>query len=301
MSQTNAIKAALWMSGAVASFTSMAVAGREMAHELDTFEIMMYRSFLGIIIVLSIASYTGTLRQINRNRLGLHFLRNLSHFTGQNLWFYAIALIPFAQVAAFEFTTPLWVALLAPLFLSEQLTRVRVFAAIIGFSGILMVAKPGSVNIDSGTIAAALCALGFAGSMITTKLLSRTESTTCILFWLTVMQAVFGIICAGFDGDIALPGTSTLPGIFVVGFAGLTAHYCLTTALRFAPATIVSPLDFVRLPVMALVGLLFYQETLDSWFIFGALLVLAGNIVNIYMEHFAGKKVQSKKQLHQTQ
>jgi drug/metabolite transporter (DMT)-like permease len=284
------VKAALWMLGAVVSFTAMAVAGREMAHELDTFEIMLYRSFIGIVVVLSVARVAGTLGQISRQRLGLHFIRNLSHFTGQNLWFYAIALIPFAQLAAFEFTTPLWVALLAPFFLSEQLTRVRVFAAIIGFCGILLVARPGSLSIGPGTIAAALCAIGFAGAMISTKLLARTESTTCILFWLTVMQAVLGLICAGYDGDIAVPSLTTLPGIIVVGLGGLLAHFCITTALQFAPAVIVSPMDFIRLPIMALVGMLFYQETVDSWVVFGALLVFGGNILNIYTEHRAARQ-----------
>jgi drug/metabolite transporter (DMT)-like permease len=290
MNQSDVVKAALWMLGAVVSFTAMAIAGREMAHELDTFEIMLYRSFIGIAVVLSVARVAGTLGQISRQRLGLHFIRNLSHFTGQNLWFYAIALIPFAQLAAFEFTTPLWVALLAPFFLSEQLTRVRVFAAIIGFCGILLVARPGSLSIGPGTIAAALCAIGFAGAMISTKLLARTESTTCILFWLTVMQAVLGLICAGYDGDIAVPSLTTLPGIIVVGLGGLLAHFCITTALQFAPAVIVSPMDFIRLPIMALVGMLFYQETVDSWVVFGALLVFGGNILNIYTEHRAARQ-----------
>ena len=116
MNLGNPVRAALWMLGAVIAFSSMAVAGREMASELDTFEIMMYRSFIGLIIVLVVGGIAGTLSQINRARLGLHFIRNSSHFVGQNLWFYAVALIPFAQLFAFEFSTPLWVAILAPIF-----------------------------------------------------------------------------------------------------------------------------------------------------------------------------------------
>ncbi|MEZ5450977.1 MAG: EamA family transporter, partial [Thiolinea sp.] len=108
------LRAALWMSGAVLSFSAMAIAGREMAHDLDTFEIMLYRSLIGIVIVVTIATLAGTLGQIRRRRFGLHLIRNLSHFAGQNLWFYAVTLLPFAQVFALEFSTPLWVALLAP-------------------------------------------------------------------------------------------------------------------------------------------------------------------------------------------
>lgn len=287
MSNTHSqpLRAAFWMLGAVVSFTSMAVAGREMAHELDTFEIMLYRSLLGIVIVLAVAKWAGTLGEINRRHMKLHCLRNLSHFTGQNLWFYAIAMIPFAQLAAFEFSTPLWVAILAPIFLTERLTKMRVMAALIGFVGILLVAKPGSVALDGGTLAAALCAIGFAGAFICTKLLARTESTTCILFWLTVMQAVLGAIFVLWDGDIAVPGMVTLPGVIVVGVAGLFAHFCITSALQFAPAIIVSPLDFIRLPLMVLIGMLLYNEVLDSWVLLGAVLVLGGNFLNVYTEH----------------
>ncbi len=288
------LRAALWMLGAVVSFAAMAVAGREMAHELDTFEIMLYRSLIGIVIVLVAAKWAGTLGEINRRHLKLHFLRNLSHFTGQNLWFYAVALIPFAQLAAFEFSTPLWVAVLAPFFLTERMTRTRIAAALIGFIGILLVAKPGTVSLGPGTITAALCAIGFAGAYICTKLLARTETTTCILFWLTVIQAILGVIFVAWDGDVTLPGLTTLPGVFVVGVAGLFAHFCITTALQFAPAVIVSPLDFIRLPLMALIGMLFYNEILDIWVLLGALLVMGGNFLNIYTEHRLSKREVQK-------
>ena len=236
----NPVRAALWMLGAVVSFSSMAVAGREMASELDTFEIMMYRSFIGLMIVLIVGGIAGTLNQINRERLGLHFIRNSSHFVGQNLWFYAVAIIPFAQLFAFEFSTPLWVAILAPIFLAEKLTKVRVMAALLGFIGILIVAQPGTIKIGPGIIAAALCAIGFAAAYIATKLLSRTESITSIMFWLTLMQLVLGVICSAHDGDVAVPSMSALPLVVLIGCAGLLAHYCITSALKLAPAMIVS-------------------------------------------------------------
>jgi len=100
------VKAAFWMLGAIASFTLMAVAGRAVSVELDTFELMMYRSFIGIAIVIAFATMLGTLKDIQTNNLKLHLLRNLSHFAGQNLWFAALVMIPLAQVVALEFTSP---------------------------------------------------------------------------------------------------------------------------------------------------------------------------------------------------
>ncbi len=279
------LRAALWMTGAIASFSSMAVAGRELSSNLDTFEIMLYRSFIGIVIVLLVASVTGKLGQIRASNLRLHGIRNLAHFTGQNLWFFAITVIPLAQVFALEFTSPIWVVLLSPLILGERLTPMRVLVALIGFVGILIVARPSPPDsLNVGILTAALAAICFALTGVLTKKLTRSEPIMNILFWLTAMQAVFGLITAGYDGDIALPTVETLPFIIVVGCAGLLAHFCLTNALSLAPATVVMPIDFVRLPAIALVGMALYGEPLD-WYVFlGAAVIFAGNYLNIWHE-----------------
>jgi len=269
------------MIGAITSFTLMAIAGRTVSVELDTFEIMLFRSITGIIIVVSVAAYVGTFRQIGRNQLGLHATRNICHFAGQNLWFYAITVIPLAQVFALEFTTPIWVILLSPLLLKERLTGIGLLSAAIGFVGILIVTRPDPANINSGLVAAASCAVFFALTAIFTRKLTRTQSITTILFYLTTMQAVFGLICAGYDGDIALPSLQTLPWVVLIGCAGLLAHFCLTKALSIAPASVVMPIDFVRLPVIAIVGMLLYAEPLDALVFVGAAFIFAANYLNI--------------------
>lgn len=282
MKQSNpTLLAGLWMIGAIVSFTSMAIAGRAVSFELDTFEIMLFRSLTGILIVAVVASAAGKLKQVNTRQLPLHGIRNLAHFTGQNLWFFAITAIPLAQVFALEFTTPIWVILLSPLLLGEKITRTGALAAAMGFAGVLFVAQPGRTEISPGLIAAALAAGGFALSAIFTRKLTRTQPITCILFWLTVMQAVFGLIAAGFDGDIALPSATTAPWLVLIGCAGLLAHFCLTTALSLAPAGVVMPIDFVRLPVIAFVAAALYQEPLDPWVFLGAAVIFAANYLNI--------------------
>ncbi len=284
MALSPTLRAVVFMSGAIVSFSAMAVAGRAISFELDTFEIMMYRSFVGIATVLIFGNYFGTLSQITRRHLSVHLMRNLSHFAGQNLWFYAITVVPLAQVFALEFTSPLWVLILSPLLLDERITRMRAVAAIMGFIGILMVTRPTGETINAGVIMAALSAIAFAGSAIFTKRLTRTETITCILFYLTVMQACFGVVCAGYDGDIAVPSLHSLPWLILIGFAGLLAHFCLTTALSLAPATVVMPVDFVRLPVIAGVGMLAYGEVLDIWVLIGAVIIFTGNYMNIWSE-----------------
>lgn len=281
---SNTLIAVLWMLVAVASFTAMAIAGREAAVELDTFELMMFRSIVGVILVLLIGGFSGSLNTISRSRIRLHFIRNVCHFFGQNLWFFAVAVIPFAQVFAFEFSTPIWVALLAPFFLGEKLTKIRLLTVVIGFIGILIVAQPGKIVLSSGVIAAALCAIGFAGTFIATKLLSKTESTTCIMFWLASMQLVFGAIFSFYDGEVATPTMTTIPLITLVGVCGLLAHYCIITALKYAPVMIIAPVDFLRLPVIAIIGASFYNEAVNVWVIVGAIIVFGANFLNVWGE-----------------
>ena len=280
----NILQAAAWMMGAVGSFSCMAVGGRSVSFELDTFEIMMFRSFVGFLVVVGFAKMLSTLSEVKYDRLGTHALRNVFHFAGQNLWFYALTLIPLAQVVALEFTSPLWVLVLSPLFLGERLTRIRVIAAICGFVGVLIVARPSPETISVGMISAAIAAIGFAGTMILTKRLTRTQSLTCILFWMTAMQAVLGIVCAGYDGDIAVPSLPSVPWLVLIGLAGLCAHFCLTKALTLAPATVIVPVDFLRLPVIAIIGLTLYAEPLDIFVILGAIIIFGANYANIWAE-----------------
>ena len=274
-------RASLWMLGAIASFSLMAVAGRELSTQLDTFELMTYRSLIGAALVTGVGAATGRLRLARTHQFRLHVVRNVFHFTGQNLWFYGVAVIPLAQLFAFEFTTPIWVALLAPLVLGEMMTRTRALAVLLGFLGILVVARPGLSPLGAGHLAAALAALGFAGNVLATKRLSLTEGVWTILFWMTWMQTVFGIVCAGIDGDVALPRANSLGWVVIVGVCGLTAHLCVTSALRRAPASIVSPMDFARLPIIAVVGMIVYDEPLEAAVFAGAALILAGNLLNI--------------------
>jgi drug/metabolite transporter (DMT)-like permease len=278
------LKAALWMTGAIASFSFMAVAGRALSGEYDTFEIMLYRSLVGLLIVVCLTTLNKRWHEVHTRNLPLHMLRNICHFTGQNLWFYAVAVIPLAQVFALEFTSPLWVVVLAPLILGEPLTRVRALAAALGFVGILIVTRPNPQSFEIGLLFAATAAIFFALTILLTKRLTRDNSITAILFYLTAIQLVFGLVTAGYDGDIAPPTAASFPFLFLVGCAGLLAHFCLTNALSIAPATVVVPLDFARLPVIAIIAMILYDEPLEVWVFVGALVIFGANYLNIRNE-----------------
>lgn len=279
MTEHRPLLAALWMCGAIASFTLMAVAGRAVQVEMNSFELMAWRSAIGFAIVSAILWRRG-FGQVRTAVPRLHVQRNLFHFAGQNLWFFGLTAIPLAQLVALEFTNPIWVALLAPLLLGERFTPRRAIAAALGFAGVLIVAQPGVSPVGLGHLAGLGAALGFALNTIYTRRLMAHDSVLCVLFWMTASQAVMGA-ALGAPGGIPLPSAAVLPWILVVGVTGLTAHYSLTSALSHAPATVVAPMEFLRLPVIAAVGALVYGEALLVSVFLGAGVIIAANLVNL--------------------
>lgn len=275
------LAAALWMLGSVASFLAMSVAGRALKPYLDVPEIMTWRSVIGLVIVVVLARVLRVRNLAARGRLGWHALRNAVHFMGQGLWFWALLTIPLAQLFALEFTSPIWVILLAPLVLGERLTRIKLLAASLGFAGVMVVARPDFGHLDPGVAAALAAALCFAGNIMLTKRLTGTEPIITILFWQMAMQLVFGLVLTGWDGHITVPPVPALVPLAVVGVGALVAHFSLTKALSLAPATFVIPIDFVRLPMAAVIGLMLYNESLEWAVVLGAALIFLGNWVNI--------------------
>lgn len=274
-------RAAFWMLGAIVCFSTMAIAGREVSFALDTFEIMLYRSIVGVCVVVTVAAATGRLGDVTRQRPGLHLARNIAHFTGQNLWFFAVATVPLAQVFSLEFLTPIWALLLAPLVLGEAIRKYGLIAAALGFAGIIVIAQPGAAALSPGLIAAACCGIGFALSALFTRKLTRHTQITDILFWMTLTQTAFAFVCAGIDGDIARPDAATAPWLLVIALAALGAHFCLTSALSLAPAATIMPIDYLRLPLIAVIASLLYAESLDPRVLAGGALIVAGNLINM--------------------
>lgn len=278
------LKALAWMMGAIASFVAMAVAGREIQAEMNTFELMLHRSAIGLAVVVGVAAARGGLGAVWRTRqAGLHVRRNLFHYAGQNLWFFAVATIPLGQLAALEFTNPIWVALLAPFLLGERLTGARVVAAALGFCGVLVVAQPGVSPFGPGHAAALASGLCFALNTLYTRKIMAFDTVLCVLFWMTLSQGLMSLALS-LPGGVPLPSPAILPWVVVVGLTGLGAHYALTSALRYAPAGVVAPMEFLRLPIIAAVGMWMYGEPLRLAVFIGAAIIVAGNLFSLRAE-----------------
>jgi drug/metabolite transporter (DMT)-like permease len=188
--------------------------------------------------------------------------------------------LPFATVFALEFTTPAWVALLAVLFLGERMTLTRGAALMVCSLGVLVILRPGMDSFQPAALLVVFGALLFAITATFTKKLIETETTFAIMFWMNLMQ--FPLNLAGSDPTFIfrLDASMILP-LTGVAVAGLSIHYCLTNAFRCGDAMIVIPMDFLRVPLIAVVGWVLYAEPLDAFVFAGAGLIIAGVLWNV--------------------
>ncbi|MCC2524704.1 DMT family transporter [Vibrio coralliilyticus] len=272
--------AAIWMTGALVSFSLMAVGARELSGHVDTFLVLFFRSLIGLIIVSLLIIKSGQFRLFRTQRMGLHTLRNVFHFGGQYGWFIGIGLLPLAEVFAIEFTVPLWTLLIACLFLGEKLNVRKVSAITFGFAGVWMIVQPGSDIVNLAAIIVLGAAIGYSVAHATTKSLSSTEHPLTILFLMCLIQFPIGL---GMSlSEWQLPSGWQWVWITVVGITALTAHFCITKAMQYAEASVVVTMDFLRLPVIAAVGIVLYSESFETSLILGALLMLCGNLLNLY-------------------
>jgi drug/metabolite transporter (DMT)-like permease len=175
---------------------------------------------------------------------------------------------------------PAWVALLPIPLLGERMTVSRAGSIVLGFVGVLIILRPGLEAFQPAALLVLACALGFAISLITTKMLTRDVSTFAILFWMNLMQFPMALVGSN-PLFITKLGVEQILPFLGVGISGLASHYCLANAFRAGDATVVVPLDFLRIPLIALVGWLFYNEGLDVFVFVGAAVIIAGVVWNL--------------------
>ena len=273
------VKAVFWMALSIASFLGMTVAGRETTDVLNVFEVLELRSVIGLLILMPLVLMGGGFSAMRTPRPWMHLGRNLVHYTGQAAWLYALTLIPLAVLVSIEFTTPIWTAMLAVTFLGERLSRARIASIILGLVGVAVIVRPGIDSVSLGEFVVLGAAVCFGLSIVMVKSMTRTESVVRIIFWMLVIQSLLGLIPAIYDWRN--PPLELWPWILVIGFTGMSSHFCMARALSYADATLISPMDFLRVPATALLGWALYSEQIDIFTAAGAALILTGNLLNL--------------------
>lgn len=272
------MRAVFWMLGAIASFCLMAIAARELDGKIDKFELLAIRSLVGFGLLVIIMNVIKRPTLMFSRRMKTHFWRNFFHFIGQFSWLVGIGLLPLAQVFAIEFTVPLWVLIIASLFLSEAITRRKLVSVALGLIGVAVIVKPGVQIIDVGGLVMIIASLCFAVTFILSKSLLTTEHPLTVVFYMTLIQLPLGALMAG--PDWAMPEPWMWPWVMAIALTGLSAHYCMVKAMQIAEVSVVISLDFLRLPIIAIIGMLLYGEPFEVSVILGGGLMLLANLVN---------------------
>ncbi len=273
----------LWMMACLASFIGMAIGSRELADTMSIAQILVIRSLVGLVVVLILARHLlPELRQMRDIRL--HGLRNLVHFGAQYCWTLGVALMPLAEVFALEFTMPIWVAIFAWAALGERIGRARIIAMAVSFIGVLIVLRPGAAIIDPAAFVVLLAAAGYGASTVFVKRLTRNSSPQIIVVWMVLMQLPMGLALLALRGGWVAPGWADLPWMLMVGITALTAHYTMAQALRVMDASIAIPIDFLRVPLIAVIGWLLYDEPISAAVFIGAVIIFTANFTAMRSE-----------------
>ena len=272
-------KAALWMAGWLTLMLLMSVAGRAATLEIDVFQIMELRALIGLALLWPLIHAAGGLKAMRSNVLGQHIGRNVVHYFAQYAWLLALTMIPLAQLISIEFTMPVWTAIFAGLFLGERIGGLKIVSIVLGILGVAIIVRPGLDHLDPGQLIALVMAVGFGISVTMVKGLTRHDSVVKIMFWMLVIQGLIGILPALWVWR--WPSAEAWAWIVVIAACGTFSHYCMAKAMTHADATIVIPMDFLRVPLSAALGYLLYSEMLDVWTVAGAALILFGNLLNL--------------------
>jgi len=185
-----------------------------------------------------------------------------------------------AQVFAIEFTVPLWVLIIAAIFLGETITKRKFASVALGLIGVAVIVKPGTDMLNFGGIVMIIAALCFAVTFILNKSLLSTEHPLTVVFYMTLIQLPLGALMAG--ADWTMPEPWMWPWVMSVALTGLAAHYCVSKSMQLADVSVIISLDFLRLPMIAAIGMWLYGEPLEVSVIFGGGLMLLANLVNHY-------------------
>lgn len=287
MKTVNVRRSAFWMAGAIIAFSLTAIAGREATDilaqsPLTISQLVFFRNIIGLALILVLIALRHGLKareMLSSQNLPLHFGRNFAHFCGQWCWFYGLALLPIAHVFAIEFTVPIWTAIFASVILSESLTVKRMISIVLGFIGVLIILRPGVVDIELASWVVLLGAVAYALTHTLTKRLAGVDGALTILFYMHVMQLPMAFFLVVFD--FAWPQGNIWLWVLLTAVAALSAHFCMAKALSLADAMIVMPMDFLRLPLIAVAGYFFYQESIDIFLLLGAAIMLMGNMLSL--------------------
>lgn len=273
------LKAVGYMVCSAAMFACMAVMIRLASSQLHAFEIAFFRNFFGFVFALPLLMHHG-MGILKTDKLSLYVGRCLIGIVSMLCGFYAIVHLPLAKAVTISYSTPLFVTILAVLFLGEMVRLRRWTAVGLGFIGVLVIMRPGADTFDANTLVALTAAVLSAIVAISIKVLSRTEKPDAIVLWTTMLWVPLSLVPALFVWT--WPTGWTWAWIVAAGFFGTAGHMFWTRALKRGDASMLTPISFMQVPIVALLAWWLFDETVTVWTAVGAAIIF---VANAYIAH----------------
>ena len=282
---SNPVAGALWMISAAMSLVTMAILVRYLTPKYHVLELIFVRNVVNLALMIPWLAAAG-LAALKTERPGAHAVRNLFLYGGNIAWYLGVTLVPLGELAALQFTMPIFTVIMAGIVLREHIGLHRALVVGAGFAGTLIIVRPGAVEIGAGPFVVLAAAFLYSCAYVVTKQLSRTDTGNQVVFYMSLFILLFSAIPAAFvwrtpDFADAIP-------LIATGVSGYATHYCVTRSLASADASYVVPFDFLRLPLSVGFGLVLFAEPLEPWTWLGAAVIFAAAYYNTWRESKLG-------------
>lgn len=270
----NNAQAMLWMLASTLVMTAMHAMIRHIGQDLHAFEIAFFRTVFGLVALMPLLLRYG-LGPLKTSRPGLMGLRSLANTVAMLLFFYALTITPLATVTALSFTAPVFATVLAILVLGEVVRLRRWAAVFVGFLGMLVIVRPGIVEVAPGMLMVVLSSMIWAAALLIIKILSRTDSPLTITLYMGIMMTPLTLIPALFVWQ--WPTWEQLAWLAAIGAAGGFAQLGLAKALNLGDTSVVMPVDFFKLIWAAIIGYIVFLEIPDLFTVLGGVMIFAAS------------------------
>jgi drug/metabolite transporter (DMT)-like permease len=274
-----------WMVVACVSFAFLWVCIRLIAQELHPFAVVVWRNFVGLAWLTPMLLTTPGLLRFER--FPAHLTRATSGVVATFATFYAVANGPLATVLAINYSAPLFATVGAVLFLGERIRQRRIGALLIGFSGVLMVLRPGYEPLTPALIAAVISAVATAFSYVAIKRLTGSDDARAVTAWAFLITTPISMLLAA--PFWTWPGAHLWPLIVAMGACAAAGQLALSFALAQADASALLPLDFVRFGLISAAGVLLFGERYDVWTLAGGCVIIASTVLLALRERATGR------------
>ena len=281
----------LWMVITTILFVGVTATVRYLEGEVPAPQAAFLRYAIGTVMLVP-SLITLTKFKPDHSLFNKFILRGFVHSIGVTLWFYAMSVMPVAEVTAIGFLTYIFVSIGASIFLKEKLHKHRLSAILISFIGALIILRPGFKVIESGQLGMLIATMVFTASYLIAKVVSKERTSSEIVAMLSIFTTIFLIPSAIYSWE-----PLSLEALLILTFTALIAtlgHITMTKAIKAAPMVVTQPVLFLQLVWASMVGLFIFDEKFDIFVIIGGTVIMICVCYVSYREHVLGKKITSE-------